>query len=640
EVADFSPMAGADGAKPVVRAAFLRKLLLQLDPNWPVRLPGVRIRGARIEGALDLSDCAGAGLPALELLDCDIAEPLNLTHACFARLSVRGSTLALLRLSSAQVTGALDFSAVRNANEGAPASIDAYGASIGGDVSGFGAKLIAPEGADYALVLTNAVIGGSLDLGRENSEPFRATGGVSMSNARIGRELWMSNAVLEAGPADALRARGIEIGATAALNDMKVQGSVTLAGAEIGRNLDLRQTDIVAAHKKNGATHASEFATAIDAVSIRVGGAALLQGANIKGEIFFADARIDGYLAFGGGRFMNGGGWAIRAPKVRVGGNLTLKVTDEDAAPHGKKTVLQGGAKFDRAQIDGAANWLNLELRGPGPDGAKGPVLSFADARIQGALEARGLTAQENARIVLAGARCGSLDDDLKTGWGVEKAALDLEGFAYERLDGGGKDDRWKARLGWLRKSRRDGFSPQPYAALAQVYARAGLREDARRVLLAQHDLRALHSNAGPLTRTLSSAFGLVCGYGFAPIRAARALVLFLALGVAGVFAMDTTGALVTPQGQRCGAQIEPVLYAIDVALPVIDLGQERQCAPGRAPGSHLFKGFEVSGADWRLFEGVAAWRWAESLYALLGALLTALAVITFSGVLKPKADD
>jgi hypothetical protein len=37
------------------------------------------------------------------------------------------------------------------------------------------------------------------------------------------------------------------------------------------------------------------------------------------------------------------------------------------------------------------------------------------------------------------------------------------------------------------------------------------------------------------------------------------------------------------------------------------------------------------------LFEGVAVWRWAHALYALLGALLTVLALVTFSGVLKPK---
>ncbi|MGE3930285.1 MAG: hypothetical protein AB7G05_08985, partial [Hyphomonadaceae bacterium] len=73
ELADFSPMRGADGVKPAVRAGFLRKLMLQLEADWPVRTPGVRLRGVRIEGALDLTDCSG--LPALSLESCDIPEP-------------------------------------------------------------------------------------------------------------------------------------------------------------------------------------------------------------------------------------------------------------------------------------------------------------------------------------------------------------------------------------------------------------------------------------------------------------------------------------------------------------------------------------------------------------------------------------
>jgi hypothetical protein len=32
-------------------------------------------------------------------------------------------------------------------------------------------------------------------------------------------------------------------------------------------------------------------------------------------------------------------------------------------------------------------------------------------------------------------------------------------------------------------------------------------------------------------------------------------------------------------------------------------------------------------------------WRWAHALYALLGAILSALAVITFSGIMKPKEE-
>jgi hypothetical protein len=100
---------------------------------------------------------------------------------------------------------------------------------------------------------------------------------------------------------------------------------------------------------------------------------------------------------------------------------------------------------------------------------------------------------------------------------------------------------------------------------------------------------------------------------------------------------MNAQGALVTPQGRACNGAVEPALYAIDVALPVIDLGQESRCAPGRTARAELPQGVALGETDWRLFEGVAMWRWAHALYAMLGAILAALAVITFSGVLKPK---
>ncbi|HVY83709.1 MAG TPA: hypothetical protein VG943_01140, partial [Caulobacterales bacterium] len=518
EIADFSAAAGPDGAKPALRAAFLRKLLLQLEPGWPVRMPGVRIRGARIDGALDLSDCAE--LPALELAGCEIAERIDLRHTRIARLSFESSALTKLDGLGLHVRGVFNLSGIRAAAADGLCWIDARALTVDGNVELSESRLAAPtareEGVaqhlqNLALRLSDARIAGSLHMAR-----LQAQGGVSIGSAHVDGDVMLSHAVLEAGEGKAFRARAAQISGALVLRDAKVAGEVDLRSASIGSNFEIVQAEVTHAAPRGGDIK-SEYDVAISATNVRVGGAALFQGANIKGEIFLADARIDGYLAFGGGRFMNGGGWAIRAPNVRIGGNLTLKLADDDTAPHGKKTVIQGGAKFDRAQIDGAVAWLNLELRGAGPDGAKGPLLSFADACIKGSLQARNLTAQEDARIDLAGARCGALDDDLKTGWGVEKAALDLEGFSYARLDGGGKDDRWRARLGWLRKSRRNGFSPQPYAVLADVYARAGWREDARRVLLAQHDLRALHSRAGPLTRALSSAFGLVCGYGFAP---------------------------------------------------------------------------------------------------------------------------
>src|SRR5262249_20194752 len=68
EVADF---AGA-AEKPVLRAAVLDALALAAPPR------GIRVKVARIDGALDLTDVA---LPALALDECDIAAPLMLDGA-------------------------------------------------------------------------------------------------------------------------------------------------------------------------------------------------------------------------------------------------------------------------------------------------------------------------------------------------------------------------------------------------------------------------------------------------------------------------------------------------------------------------------------------------------------------------------
>lgn len=690
ELADFTPMAGPGGAKPIIRAGFLRKLMLGVDPSWVIRVPGIRLKGARIEGVLDLTDCSGvgaAGLPALALVECEIPEVIDLSHSRLARFSLQNSRLARLVTVETEIDGELDLCGV--APLGAPGqetlTAKLRGVRIDGDLLARDAKFaratesnedaIMLQGADIAgnvlldgafesfgcIWLQQASIKGSLCcegaqlLNRSEAgdtaaltadgaeigvvlmrQGFKAEGEVRFVGARIAQSFDFAEASLRNEFGVALNLASVVTGGEVALNAARISGQVVLSNADIARNLDLRAAEITHRLTPRG----DSFGRAIDAASVGVGGAALFQGANIKGEVFLADARIDGYLAFGGGRFINGGGWAIRAPNARVGGNLTLKIEEGGFAPHGQKTVVEGGLKLDRARIDGALSWLNLELRGPGPDNQKGAYFSFADAQVAGPIQARALVTQQDARIDASGATCSALDDDVKTGWGAETSALTLDGFAYQRIDGA--NEHWRARLGWLKRSKRDGdrFSPQPFTHAAQVFARAGRREDARRILLAQHDLHTVSASAGPFTWALSSLFGVIAGYGLAPIRVVRALALFLAVGVAGVLAMNAQGALVTPQGRACNGAIEPALYAIDVALPVIDLGQENRCAPGRTARAELPQGMAVSEtSDWRLFEGVALWRWAHALYAMLGAILTALAVVTFSGIMKPKND-
>ncbi|MEZ5973022.1 MAG: hypothetical protein R3C31_14525 [Hyphomonadaceae bacterium] len=686
EIADFSAMGGPGGAKPIIRAGFLRKLLLRLDTSWAIRTPGVRIKGARIEGALDLTDCSGEGLPALSLTGCEIPDPIDISHARLARLSLNGSRFTQLHAVEAQIDGELDLCDVAPIEAAGTETLTAKlrGVRIDGDVLARGAKFARAEDSDAdALNLQGAEIEGNVFL-REGFEAFGpvtiygarirgavdCSGGVFLNRSDDARasaliaetaridgdvllrngfkaegEVWflgaticgnldISNASFRNDLGCAVVLSNARIEGQVNADDVKIAGQLAMQNTHIAHNLDLRGAEIVHRTTPRGET----FGRAIDATSITVGGGAMLQGANIKGELFLADARISGYLAFGAGRYINPGHWAIRAPNARVGSNLTFTLPENGFAPHGQKTVIEGGCKLARARIGGKLAWSALELRGPGPDGAKGAVFAFVDATIDGAVEARALTTQQDTFIDASGASAAALDDDVKNGWGAETARLGLDGFAYGRIDSEG--EKWRARLGWLKRSRRDGekFSPQPFTHAASIYARMGRREDARRVQLAQHDLHTLAASTGPFTWALSSLFGVIAGYGLAPIRVVRALALFLALGVFGVLAMNAQGALVTPQGRACNGAVEPTLYALDVALPVIDLGQESRCAPGRTARADLPAGVAVSEtSDWRWFEGVALWRWAHALYAILGAILTGLAVVTFSGIMKPK---
>jgi hypothetical protein len=636
EVADFSSITAQGGARPALRAGFLRKLLLCLEPSWAIQLPGVRIKGARIEGALDLADClgaSGAGLPALCLEHCDVPEIIDVRRARFSRLSVNHSRIVGVNGHGCAVVSALSFDSVTPLaeGEGAEAWLCFRDAEIGGDCSGraahiaMGARTLDGVRPFTPLDLEGARIAGHLHLDGH----FVAHGCVLIKNSRIGGSVSIVGDLAHA--ADdrrrlALAAQNADIGGDFSAHDrtrdLKVRsGRITFKGAVIGKDLDLRGLEVAGGE-------------GVDASNVCTRGGALFTAANIKGLVNLAGARIDGDLMFGGGRFINPGNWAIQAANARVGGNVKL-VVDPGFAPHGHKTVVEGGLLLEGATIGGALSWATLELRGTGPDGAKGAILSVEGASIAGPLQASALSAHAAGHIDLAGATCSALDDDLKSGWGEAATTIDLEGFTYSRLDN--PDEKWRQRLAWLK--RADGrFSPQPYAQVAKAYARAGRRDDARRILLAHRDQRTLFASGGPITWLLSSLFGLIAGYGLAPIRILRALVLFIAIGVVGVFAMNAQGALVAPDGRQCAGAVEPALYAIDVALPLIDLGQGSRCAPGRTARAELPAGTELSAlSDWRLFEGVAIWRWAHALYALLGAILTALAVITFSGVLKPR---
>jgi hypothetical protein len=151
-------------------------------------------------------------------------------------------------------------------------------------------------------------------------------------------------------------------------------------------------------------------------------------------------------------------------------------------------------------------------------------------------------------------------------------------------------------RLVWLGRAN-DGYHPQPYEHLAAYYRQLGHDDDERAVLLARHRLR--RRNLRPLARFWGYLEDATTGYGYRPARALGWL-LVLTAGVATVFS-TTPPRAVQPDS---GSPFQPVAYALDLILPILDLGQQNSFIP---VGATQWLAWASSLAGWLLATTVIA---------------------------------
>jgi len=300
------------------------------------------------------------------------------------------------------------------------------------------------------------------------------------------------------------------------------------------------------------------------------------------------------------------------------------------------------------------------------------------------------LTAEVTLTIDLGDVRAGTLENDgVAAGWGVGRhgrgqfAGLNLDGFVYERfghlpssesnglgitlsafgrwIRAPGRRAGWavrlarrlvhaqrahvRQRLDWVQRqqSRASEFHPQPYRHLAKVLRTQGHYSAAREVAIAEQ-WAVPPSNI--ISRMLRPLWGVCFGFGLSPVRATATVVVLLAIGTAGVwwawkqdqvlvinYSYAMTEVSKAPVFQRapseqdtagappCGDDdIQPMFYAMDMMVPVMALHQLDKCWVDTRPGT-------------------AGWRFFWSVFSFLGKLATLLALLTYSGVLKPKEE-
>ncbi|WP_181787743.1 oxidoreductase [Streptomyces phytophilus] len=378
----------------------------------------------------------------------------------------------------------------------------------------------------------------------------------------------------------------------------RIAGGLDLTGAETAHQMRLEHCFFEGEVRLNSATTGGvrlddSVLPRIDARLARIEGALSVRRSEVAGELLLTHARITGELLLHGARFTGPPGWSVVAGGLEMGGAVF--------GTHG--FTATGGLRFVGARLMGGL-FLNDTRFGAAADGA---ALALGHAQVTlldlsggfapaGRVELRatqvtdmvtfdgadlgGCTGIDGARmhatdfrfapavppagpVSLGGAQVTTLHDDLRS-W---PAAVLLDGFTYGSIQpayaaGQGSVER---RLDWIRRGA--GYAPQPYEQLATWYRQIGHVDDARRVLLAKQ--RARRRILRPAGRAWSLLLDGTVGFGYRPWLAGLWLAALTLLGSLVFAAGDSR-----PVREGEGPGFHPVVYALDLLIPVGGLGQ------------------------------------------------------------------
>ncbi|MGI5472817.1 oxidoreductase [Streptomyces sp. CA-132043] len=343
-----------------------------------------------------------------------------------------------------------------------------------------------------------------------------------------------------------LGANSITVGGHLDLMHTRISGALRLTNARIDGSLLLQ-----------GALLAHPGAVVLDGSWLETGGGIVCHsGFRAEGEMRLSAARVGEGLHLQGARLQHPGGDALYAPGIHIGSDAAFSDGfHADGAIDLTGATTGGRVSFHTATVGGTG------ARGSGPRGA--------DAR---EADCRGVTYRhlQAAELDLSAARLHGTVDLQHTQVGVLHlpvedftCPLHLDGLEYRslrpQLPAG-------ARLPLIARDP-DGYRPQPYQQLAAVYQSLGHDHDARAVLLAkQRHRRSTLRLAG---RAWGQLLDATVGYGYRPWLAGLWLTALTLLGTAVFSAAEPT-----PVKQGEGAPFQPLVYTLDLLVPIGALGQ------------------------------------------------------------------
>lgn len=416
------------------------------------------------------------------------------------------------------------------ARPGAVAGLRLAGARISGHLDLAGADVA------HALWLEDCWFEESVDLSGASARSLAIVGsrvpGLEAGMIRVQGRLDLRRSRLESGPASPFHRRVTAL----SLINAHVSGVVNLNGATIAA--------------------AGEWAVSAGGL-VAEGGVYCKDGFVAHGEVRLMGAQLPGGLHMAG---------ALLEQPDRRGVALALDNAVASTLDFSGGFTANGTLRLRGVQVSDNLSFHGAVLNGPADGGQPaliGLLMRVADFDFRPARPPSGT-------VDLRAAQVSSFHEGERS-W---PDVVELDGFVYgsikvvaagEPRDAAGRERSVADRLVWIRRS--PGYSPQPYEQLASWYRTVGHDDDARRVLLAKqrHRRRTL---SGP-ARAWGHLLDATVGYGYRPWLAG---VWLLALTLLGTLSFGTHSPTPVKRGE--GAPFQPLVYTLDLLIPIGGLGQ------------------------------------------------------------------
>ncbi|MEV6668603.1 oxidoreductase [Streptomyces sp. NPDC051162] len=430
----------------------------------------------------------------------------------------------------------------------------------------------AQPGRVSALKLNGVRITGTLDLSGGTVVPY-----VEMLNCRFDRQLLLPESHfttlrLVGCTMPRLEAARLRTEGDLHLPRCVVQNGIRLTDARIGTDLLLNQ--LVVRRDRRGMSIAAD--------GMSVGQDLQAELMRSYGELSMRGATIGVSLSLRGSTLSNPyGRRALNAPQMTVERTLYLTTAGYSSAafasgftpPYGIVTTPERGTRTQRFECQGG---VRLD------DGRFGDAVDFSQARFvleaDQELSLRRIQTPElrflgewaqRGRVVLSGARVVNLVDRVESWPGP--GGLVMAGFFYENLIPLGHFPLSR-RLEWVAAATPE-YAPEPYERLAGALRDSGEDAEAREVLLAKQ--RRRRETLPPAGKAWGYLQDWTVAYGYRPGRAAVWMVVLWAAAT-----VYFTCHPLEPVKEHEGPAWNPALYALDLLLPVIDLGQGQSWRP------------------------------------------------------------